>query len=819
MRYLFQRRLAFKSSLLRPSFYLKHHFSCSAVQLTHSSSLAARLRILAKANSSALKAVNSSVTEALEKAPIWPGYKHNRKERRKQRAAEKRAAGKAQIKSSPGEWSDDWGRDTLTPSDSDNPSEAKGSSSETVTRSSPPHSVPPSRQVEGLLEDIPKTVLEDLTPPTKQNPVATLHHGLERVLFNPGVHWLRDPLSRVYNFHPSLGIIPKITDFAFERLDGFTRSSRDQDLWNLAQKEGRKFGGSTSSLSGMLCHIYFLLSGNKAINITTLSSHFRKGTPTFTPGQRMAAVVTFNHNNGVYAIDSLGDESDKADKNILLWMGHLLEKYLTTPSENFLSYMRSQLPPPPKNPDGPTKEAYRYSKSEKYVMRSQLDCHDTRLPGTGVFDIKTRACLPLRFDLLNFKESSGYMIRQNIGWLESFEREYYDLIRSAFLKYQFQARIGNMDGVFVAYHNTARMFGFQYIPLTEMDQRLFGETPGIGDRVFQKCIEMLEVVSEEIISCFPGESVKCTFETGAGMNPDMNIWVEPLDWKVPYGINKTDAGAKLAPPVEQIVVSANSFYGESPAKGGKCVETPDRPWTVHWTVSRLAPEMQNKVREDLQGAMTRRYRPSILPSGVPKENIEEWWNSVDFNGSKKLQLPLKPIDDDGSEGFEVNSTTADQLSGTPVDDAKKVLQQKRDKAFFENGFISPDSLIQGLRDLAIAGREETIRLALEERGTPKAVLGVGEVDWEDPLIEEELEYHLHNREAAARAQQIHEIAQKSLEEISIEDAIPAIPEAGSWSSGSARDTTSVEGDLESRWKLSEVRESVLAKKTEPRGPQ
>jgi hypothetical protein len=38
-------------------------------------------------------------------------------------------------------------------------------------------------------------------------------------------------------------------------------------------------------------------------------------------------------------------------------------------------------------------------------MRSQLDCHDSRLPGTGVFDIKTRACLPIRLDLLNFEVS------------------------------------------------------------------------------------------------------------------------------------------------------------------------------------------------------------------------------------------------------------------------------------------------------------------------------------------------------------------------------------------------------------------------------
>jgi hypothetical protein len=53
-----------------------------------------------------------------------------------------------------------------------------------------------------------------------------------------------------------------------------------------------------------------------------------------------------------------------------------------------------------------------------------------------------------------------------------------------------------MDGVFVAYHNTERIFGFQYIPLSEMDARLFGEHAA-GDAVFEKCLQLLEVVLEE----------------------------------------------------------------------------------------------------------------------------------------------------------------------------------------------------------------------------------------------------------------------------------------------------------------------------------
>lgn len=137
-------------------------------------------------------------------------------------------------------------------------------------------------------------------------------------------------------------------------------------------------------------------------------------------------------------------------------------------------------------------------------MRSQLDCHDPRLPGTGVFDLKTRAVLPVRMDLMNYKQHSTYPVRTLQGELESFEREYHDLMRSAFLKYSFQARIGNMDGILVAHHNTARMFGFRYIPLAEMDACLFGgEDRGVV--VFEKCVLLLEEILMEVIRALPDQ--------------------------------------------------------------------------------------------------------------------------------------------------------------------------------------------------------------------------------------------------------------------------------------------------------------------------
>jgi hypothetical protein len=40
----------------------------------------------------------------------------------------------------------------------------------------------------------------------------------------------------------------------------------------------------------------------------------------FTPGQRMPVSLTFNHNDGTYAIDSDDTSKSSSEKNILTWM-------------------------------------------------------------------------------------------------------------------------------------------------------------------------------------------------------------------------------------------------------------------------------------------------------------------------------------------------------------------------------------------------------------------------------------------------------------------------------------------------------------------
>ncbi|KAH8824958.1 mitochondrial protein Pet127-domain-containing protein [Flagelloscypha sp. PMI_526] len=534
-------------------------------------------------------------------------------------------------------------------------------------------------KVEALCEHKEGPILRDLVPPTKQHPVPTLAHGLNRVLFNPGVHWLRDPRSQVYNFTPWLEHIPKVTDFAFERMQTFIPSSEDPDLLALAVQNKKRFVGSTSSLTGMLSHIYFLISEDKDVDTSSLSTVWKNQKSDFTSGQRMPSAVRMNFKNGVYSIDSSDSYDNIKDKNILLWLGHVLERFFTMPQKEFEAYLRSKTPEwtPPPQPKEPVRDAYRFAMSSTFVMRSQLDCVDPSLPGTGVFDIKTRGTSPIRMDILNFMENSASPLKQLVGLKDSFEKEYYDLIRSAFLKYSFQARIGNMDGVLCAYHNTGKVFGFQYLPLIEMEARLYGAP--VGERVFNKCVELLEAIMKEVERCFPGESVQVAFETQQHKRR-LDVVVSPVD-----GPRKDE--------VKMLEVTATNFIDEQATRGSTAV-TSSLPWTIHYVIAepKLTPV---KVETVLAGITSRLSRTYALPTGVTLSTVSQFWHSLNFT-----------------------SSTVTQTTGE-VD---------------PKWFKEPDANQSHTRMQSKEEREAAILKAAEEKGKPKKVLnlnGDGHVaeDW------------------------------------------------------------------------------------------
>ncbi|GAA6042513.1 hypothetical protein JCM8097_004639 [Rhodosporidiobolus ruineniae] len=377
-------------------------------------------------------------------------------------------------------------------------------------------------------------------------PIATLAHSLDRVLFNPGVHFLRDPRTGVYNFDPSiLENVPKVDEFAFDKLPQYVTSSKDEILRGITESEGRMFAGSTSSTVGMLCQIYFWLSKGKKVNLEMLSGVFRDMDRDFSMGQKLPVSVVLHHDNGRYAIDADKSFDAGIDQNILAHYGHLMEKLLTTDGKEFQRFLVDAEDPAPSEADH--RQAYHYALTDHLVLRSQLDAHNPHLPNK-TFDLKTRGTVAIRQDRLNFEESAGYVIDRVRGPWESFEREYYDLIRSAFLKYQFQARIGHMDGVLVAYHATARFYGFQYVPISEMDEALFGNSV-TGEQCFRLALGVLERGLQEAAACYPGESVNVTW--AADVDDDvLRLFVSPQREVEAFKVEKAKEDEAEVEPAE-----------------------------------------------------------------------------------------------------------------------------------------------------------------------------------------------------------------------------------------------------------------------------
>ncbi|KAH7165954.1 mitochondrial protein Pet127-domain-containing protein [Dactylonectria macrodidyma] len=356
--------------------------------------------------------------------------------------------------------------------------------------------------------------------------VPTLAHDLDRVLFNPGVYDLQDRRSRVYNFDPHLASIMPAKEFDFNALKEYITSSKDVKLRTLCAKHEKKYCGSTSSMTAILSHFHFLLSAWRKPIFSTMSRTFDIEYETFTKLTRAPAVAFANYKDGVYAIDA-DKQFDTA--NILSMLGKSMEKLLTLPKEEFEKYRRDrshQLSEEERNAE----EAFHYTTLGDFLMRSQLDAYDPRLPGTGMFDLKTRAVVSIRMDVEGYEKGVGYEIKDRFGQWQSYEREYYDMIRSALLKYSLQVRMGRMDGIFVAFHNTQRIFGFQYISLTEMDQILHG-TPNfdLGDHEFKASLVLLNDLLDRAAARFPGRSLRLHVETRETKPPLTYFFAEPVD--------------------------------------------------------------------------------------------------------------------------------------------------------------------------------------------------------------------------------------------------------------------------------------------------
>jgi hypothetical protein len=522
-----------------------------------------------------------------------------------------------------------------------------------------------------------------------------------------------------------------VTEFDFAALKEYITSSKDDTLRDIARKEKKKYMGSSSSMTSVLSHFHYLLSSWRGIDIRTMSQGFPDKLRTFTRLLRSPSAMFLRYQDGVYAIDA-DKEFDTA--NILMNLGKSMEKLLTLPKEDFERYRRSSTNKISPEEEQAVPEAYHYSTLGDFIMRSQLDAYDPRLPGTGMFDLKTRAVVSIRMDARNFEQGLGYEIRDRFGAYESYEREFYDMIRAAFLKYSLQVRIGRMDGIFVAFHNIERIFGFQYVSLPEMDLALHGQSDtSLGDAEFRLSLALWNKILDKATEKFPKRSLRLHFETRDAQTPFMYIFAEPVTDDEIQAIqtkNQAEIDAyqrrilnlshedQSAPSDTTPGSTIRSHIPENPstaaAKSSSATETPQPAETTDETDTAEDSALSSS-EPDSTGRQEPDYSKELLAMTlVVKNKVNGRYveRPADFSATDQWQIE-----------YEVN-----ELQGKQAYSLYTACQKRREKALAGRGEdeteVANNVYIRRLRDISKQGRK--FRQNEEKLDKEKGVVVLGD---------------------------------------------------------------------------------------------
>jgi hypothetical protein len=384
----------------------------------------------------------------------------------------------------------------------------------------------------GLTKEL-KYQLHELKPlELKQNAVPPgLESNLEIVVKNPGIY----PLSSILKTHKDNDLdlftnLPTPDMINFDIFSTYMSPSKDKNLHNMMKEQGFKYASSTSGISAALSHFFYKLTNFKNPHFYNLSQSYINQPLKFMMYQRKpSSIILEKHGNNCYTINK-NSMFDNPNEIILLKMGKYMEKLFTSSTDDFKKkYIKSQSNSQLKLDDSSDEDYFKFISYDKFLLRSQIDCQGTDSSGKKIhYEIKTRAVAPIRYCIYEYQDYLDYEVDKLQGLHSSYEREFYDLIRGAFLKYYFQLKIGGMDGAFISYHNTQKIFGFEYIKLIDMERRLFGNS-NFSDVIFKASIKLLQETLEVIIKDFSGNDKLIIGVFANEWTGVLDILVEPIE--------------------------------------------------------------------------------------------------------------------------------------------------------------------------------------------------------------------------------------------------------------------------------------------------
>lgn len=457
--------------------------------------------------------------------------------------------------------------------------------------------------------------------PVEQNAqVPTLCHGLDVVLRGSGLYPLetpwdiirtdensrrldRDPKGRTRRFFSdSLTTIVQPDQIDWSAIPAYIPAARDGLLHRIgASCEGVTYCSSTSSMTPSLSVFYHLISNfSPTALVGGLSAHIRDLPASFSRIHRKPVAITLGrtgetqkgaHSKHIYSVSA--HSGINRGPPILRNLGHTMERMLTSSPQEFARrYVLSNVPTvvdtAQDNDFDPDEQFFHYTQADKFLLRAQIDCRNEE---TGhVFDLKTRAVAPIRYDLDNYEAFIRHRLRFLHGRHDSYEREFYDMVRSVFLKYALQLRIGRMNGALVAYHNTTQVLGFEYVQLKEIEAYVFGNKHW-ADTAFAVALRLMSDVLDRVVNELSprseDESVKVVFMTEW---TQLQLWVFAQRFKKPPR-DETEGGVEEQSDMfgprafENVFDASQARYTNAPANTSKNDNIDQTLWHVDASVN------------------------------------------------------------------------------------------------------------------------------------------------------------------------------------------------------------------------------------------
>ncbi|KAJ8906188.1 hypothetical protein NDN08_002683 [Rhodosorus marinus] len=348
-----------------------------------------------------------------------------------------------------------------------------------------------------------------IRPSAEENASApTLRGDLDRVMDCDGAVPNFDRKTNRPSFDANLRFISQPDSIRQGSIPEYRPASKDPHFEKVGGEAGEsvKFRLSTSSSTRAMSLLYHVISNFKPTDLSGLSS-FKGKARGFTKDTYSPVALTLSSTDKsrqTFSVDPAEDFSET--ENVLTKFGEIIERLVTYEDEDYSKLflkrgasLNSEMQGV--NGEFPHPTFHNYSRFEKLLIRSQVDGQRHGSRGIEFFDIKSRAVAPTRYHLARYQQFANYRIQYPRGVTRSYELEFYDMVRSVFMKYAFQLRLGGMSGAFVCFHNTREMLGFEYIRLQEIEHYVFGSSHW-AEKAFGFTLSLYQMILETAVNAF-----------------------------------------------------------------------------------------------------------------------------------------------------------------------------------------------------------------------------------------------------------------------------------------------------------------------------